>query len=163
MLSISLNKTLSITVCSCYVTLAFQSESTVCSCLNAKELLARSRREIWRLSNCNWTRTQNHLVRKRTLTHLASLAKWLSVRLRTKWFWVRIRLQSFTLSIADIDKVRKRILIAIAIILAISSELSKVSNPSAIIFSAPPNLAPLLSSELSKDLVFCREGFKFPF
>ena len=24
---------------------------------------------------------------------LASLAKWLSVRLRTKWFWVRVQLQ----------------------------------------------------------------------
>ena len=26
------------------------------------------------LSDCNWTRTQNHLVRKRTLNHLAKLA-----------------------------------------------------------------------------------------
>ena len=25
---------------------------------------------------------------------MASLAKWLSVRLRTKWFWVRVQLQS---------------------------------------------------------------------
>ena len=32
------------------------------SCLNVKELLARSRREIWSLSDCNWTRTHNHLV-----------------------------------------------------------------------------------------------------
>ena len=59
------------------------------------------------LSNCNWTRTQNYLVRKRTFKYLAkwfrlakilillfSLAKWLSVRLRTKWFWVRVQLQS---------------------------------------------------------------------
>ena len=69
----------------------FQSESTLYSCLNVKELLARSRREIWRWSDCNWTRTQNHLVLKRTLNHLA---KWLSVRLRTKWFWVRVQLQS---------------------------------------------------------------------
>ena len=37
------------------------------------------------LSDCNWTRTQNHVVFKRTLNHLA---KRLSVRLRTKWFWV---------------------------------------------------------------------------
>ena len=29
-----------------------------------------------------------------SLNHLASLAKWLSVRLRTKWLWVRIPLQS---------------------------------------------------------------------
>ena len=34
------------TVCSCRVTYAFQSESTLCSCRNVKELLARSRREI---------------------------------------------------------------------------------------------------------------------
>ena len=36
------------------------------------------------LFDCNWTRTHNHLVHKRTLNHLAkqaSLAKWLSVRL----------------------------------------------------------------------------------
>ena len=34
------------TVCSCRVTYAFQSESTLCSCRNVKELLTRSRREI---------------------------------------------------------------------------------------------------------------------
>ena len=43
--------------------------------------------------DCNWTRTQNHLVLKRTLNQMASLAKWLGVRLRTKWFWVRVQLQ----------------------------------------------------------------------
>ena len=58
-----------LTVCSCHVTYAFQSESTLYSCLNVKELLARSRREIWRWSDCNWTGTQNHLVLKRTLNH----------------------------------------------------------------------------------------------
>ena len=56
----------------------FQSESTLHSCLNVKELLARNRREIWCLSDCNWTRTHNHLVRKRTLNHLTKLTKWLS-------------------------------------------------------------------------------------
>ena len=55
------------TACSCHVTYAFQSESTLYSCLNVKELLAWSRREIWSLSDCNWTRTHNHLVRKQTL------------------------------------------------------------------------------------------------
>ena len=34
------------TVCSCHVTYALQSESTLYSCLNVKELLARIRREI---------------------------------------------------------------------------------------------------------------------
>ena len=36
----------SMTVCFYHVTYAFQSESTLYSCLNVKELLARSRREI---------------------------------------------------------------------------------------------------------------------
>ena len=66
--------TVHLTVCSYHVTYAFQSESTFYSCLNVKELLARSRREIWSLSDCNWTRTRNHLVHKRTLNHLAKLA-----------------------------------------------------------------------------------------
>ena len=46
---------------------------------------------------CNWTRTHNHLVHKRTLNHLAkliSLAKWLSIRLWTKWLQVRVQLKS---------------------------------------------------------------------
>ena len=33
----------------------------------------------------NGIRTHNHLVRKRTLNHLAKLAGWLCVRLQTKW------------------------------------------------------------------------------
>ena len=37
------------TVCSYHVTYAFQSELTLYSCLNVKERLARSRREIWSL------------------------------------------------------------------------------------------------------------------
>ena len=81
-------------VCSYHVTYAFQSESTRYSCLNVKKLLARNRCEIWRLSDCNLTRTHNHLVGKRTLNHLAKMAKWLSVRLQTKWLWVRVKLQS---------------------------------------------------------------------
>ena len=44
-LSLSL-KFIKPTVCSCHVTYAFQSESTLYSCLNIKEVLARSRREI---------------------------------------------------------------------------------------------------------------------
>ena len=39
-----------LTVCSYHVRYAFQSESTLYSCLNVKELLARSRSEIWNLS-----------------------------------------------------------------------------------------------------------------
>ena len=43
------------------------------------------------LSDCDWTRIQNHLVRKRTINHLAKLDQ--SVRLRSKWLWVRVQLQ----------------------------------------------------------------------
>ena len=46
-------------------------------CLNVKERLARSRRHIWLIDSIG-TWTHNHLVCKRTLNHLAKLAKWLS-------------------------------------------------------------------------------------
>ena len=51
------------TACSYHVTYAFQSESTLYNCLNVKELLARNRREIWSLKDCNRIRTHDHLVR----------------------------------------------------------------------------------------------------
>ena len=35
------------------------------------------------ISDYNWIRTQNRLVRKRTLNHLTKLAKWLSCVLST--------------------------------------------------------------------------------
>ena len=66
---------------SCLV--AFQSESTLYSCLNVKELLAWSRREKWGLSDWNWTGIQNHLFLKRTLNRLAKVAWWFSCVLRT--------------------------------------------------------------------------------
>ena len=50
----------------------------------------------------NGIRTQNHLVRKRTLSYLASLANWLSVRLQSKLLWVRIPLLSLKLQIWDL-------------------------------------------------------------
>ena len=46
-------------------------------CLNVKELLARSRHQIWSLSDSQMIRTHNHLVLNRTFNHLAKLAKWL--------------------------------------------------------------------------------------
>ena len=58
-------------VCSCHVTYAFQSESTLYSCLSVKELLARNRYNIWSLSDCNATQIHKHLVCKQTLNHLA--------------------------------------------------------------------------------------------
>ena len=61
-----------------HVTYEFESEFTLYSCLNVKDILARSRRHIWRLSDCNGTRTHNHLVHKQTLNHLEQLAEGLS-------------------------------------------------------------------------------------
>ena len=45
---------------------AFQSITTLYSCLNVKKLLARKRCNIC-LSHCNGTRTHNHLVRKQKM------------------------------------------------------------------------------------------------
>ena len=67
-----------LTVCSYHVTYAFQNESTLYSCLNVKELLARSRDKTWRLRDYNWTPTVNRLIHKQRLNHLVKLAKWLS-------------------------------------------------------------------------------------
>ena len=83
-----------LTVCSCHAMYMFPSESALYSCLNVKKLLAWSRHKIWSLSDCNWSQTHNHLVCKRTLNHLANLAKWLSVPLQSNWLWVRVQLQS---------------------------------------------------------------------
>ena len=70
-------------VCYYHVAYAFQSESTLYICLHVKDLLARSMRKIWSLSDCNWTQTHNHLVHK---------------RLWTMWLWVQVQLQSITKS-----------------------------------------------------------------
>ena len=50
-----------LTVCSYHVTYAFQSEFTLFNCLNVKQLLARSRRKISSLSDCNWARTYSQM------------------------------------------------------------------------------------------------------
>ena len=50
-----------LTVCY-YVMYAFQSESTLYSCLNVKKRLARNRCDIWSLSDCNENRTHSHLI-----------------------------------------------------------------------------------------------------
>ena len=84
-----------LTLCYYHVTYLFQSESTLCSCLNVKELPAWNKHDIWSLSGSNVIRSHNHLVRERIPNHLAklaSLAKWLSVRSRTKRLLVRIPL-----------------------------------------------------------------------
>ena len=64
-----------LTVCYYRVAYRFHSESTLYSCLNVKELLARNRRHIWSLSNCNEIQTRSNLVRKRTLNHFTKLVE----------------------------------------------------------------------------------------
>ena len=54
-----------IAVCYYHVTYAFESESTLYSCLNVKELLARNKHHIRSLSDSNRIQTHNLLVFKR--------------------------------------------------------------------------------------------------
>ena len=75
--------TVDFTVCSSHVRYGVQNESTLYNSLNVKQLLPRSRRKIYRWSDCNWTRTKNHLVLKRKLKHVAKLTKGLSCVLST--------------------------------------------------------------------------------
>ena len=55
---------------------------------------------VWIHSETRTWHDKNHsnapyrLVLTKQFNHLASLAKWLSVRLWTRWLWVRIQLQS---------------------------------------------------------------------
>ena len=91
-------------ICYYHVTCVFQNESTLYGCLNIEELLAQNRRDIWSLSDSNGIWTHNYLVREWTLNHLAKLAKWLSVHLRTKWLWVRILLLYFAKRSMEIQR-----------------------------------------------------------
>ena len=56
----------------------FQSESTLYSCLDVKELLAQNRCNIWSLNDNNGVGTPNHLVCKQTYHYLSKLVKRLS-------------------------------------------------------------------------------------
>ena len=58
----------------CYYVTSFRVNLHSIDCVNVKELLPRSRRRIWSLSE---------------------MAKWLNVRLQTKWLGVRISLLVF--------------------------------------------------------------------
>ena len=83
-----------------------------CSHLIFRYVTCFEQLDPWHSGNCRvWihsqTRTwhdkniQSNAPYRKVLTaqlnHLASWAKWLSVRLRTKWLWVRVPLQSFNL------------------------------------------------------------------
>ena len=55
---------------------------------------------IWCLSDCNWTQTQNHLVRKQTLANFAKLDKWLSCvlsqYLSVRYIWLYVLVMTRT-------------------------------------------------------------------
>ena len=53
------------------VTCAYQSESSLNSCLNVKQLFGQNRCKIWSSSDSNEIRTHSHLVRKRAVNYLA--------------------------------------------------------------------------------------------
>ena len=62
LLKLSVSKHLYLlTVCYYHAKYTFQIESTLYSCLNVKELLTRTSRDIWRLSDSNGIRTHSHL------------------------------------------------------------------------------------------------------
>ena len=67
--------TVQLTVCSYHVTYASHIEFTLYICLDATELLAWSKRDIWNLTVFIGTRIQKDLVHKRTLNYLAKLTK----------------------------------------------------------------------------------------
>ena len=82
--SFFLDKTVIVlTVCYYHVIYELLIELTLCTCQNAKELLAQIRDHIWSLSDSNGIQIHNHLIRKRTLNHLPKLAKWLSYLVNT--------------------------------------------------------------------------------
>ena len=66
--------------------------------LVSKRTLNHLAKPLWKA----YVRWQEHTVKWYVLTtqlsHLASLAKWLSVRFRTRWLWVRVYLQSLIIS-----------------------------------------------------------------
>ena len=89
--------------------ISVQSESTLYDYLNVKEILARYRHDIWKLSDSNEIQTYNHLVFKRfsQTIHLpkkASLAKWSSVRLWPKWLRVWFLLEKVWIAKLCLEK-----------------------------------------------------------
>ena len=74
--------------CVLFFIFSFQSEYILFSSLNFKERLPWNRRDIWSLTEYCRDKYSTQV------NYLASLSKWLSVRLRTKWLWVWILLLS---------------------------------------------------------------------
>ena len=67
-----------LTVSSHHVTHLFQSESTISSFPNLKDVFAKNSRDTQRLGECSGIQTHNHLVCKRPMNYLIKLATWLT-------------------------------------------------------------------------------------
>ena len=65
-------------VVSTYLYGAFDCILLSCHVCVSEIIYTLLRRDIWSLTDRNGIQTHNHLIRKRTLNHLANLTKWLS-------------------------------------------------------------------------------------
>ena len=61
--------TVHLTGCSYHVTYAFQSESTISSCLNVKELLAQNKHDIWSLSDSIGDSVRDMMITYSQMSH----------------------------------------------------------------------------------------------
>ena len=109
--------------------------------LEFQETLCLKQFKIGSVSDCNWTQTHNQLVHKQTLnglaklatwlvlndhlisSQLASMAKWLSVRLWINWLWFRFQLQLLRIR----EKFQGRLLLKLLEIFSICISLLLIS------------------------------------
>ena len=110
--------------------------------LEFQETLCLKQFKIGSVSDCNWTQTHNQLVHKPTLndlaklatwlvlndhlisSQLASMAKWLSVRLWINWLWFRFQLQLLRIR----EKFQGRLLLKLLEIFSICISLLLISQ-----------------------------------
>ena len=110
--------------------------------LEFQETLCLKQFKIGSVSDCNWTQTHNQLVHKQTLnglaklatwlvlndhlisSQLASMAKWLSVRLWINWLWFRFQLQLLRIR----EKFQGRLLLKLLEIFSICISLLLISQ-----------------------------------
>ena len=110
--------------------------------LEFQETLCLKQFKIGSVSDCNWTQTHNQLVHKQTLnglaklatwlvlndhlisSQLASMAKWLSVRLWINWLWFRFQLQLLRIR----EKFQGRLLLKLLEIFSICISLLLISH-----------------------------------
>ena len=110
--------------------------------LEFQETLCLKQFKIGSVSDCNWTQTHNQLVHKQTLnglaklatwlvlndhlisSQLASMAKWLSVRLWINWLWFRFQLQLLKIR----EKFQGRLLLKLLEIFSICISLLLISQ-----------------------------------